>query len=88
MPCKDYEYESEPKVTQTEFDKLLKKHHATTALLCKATQVLKKIGALNTSDCPAELRQWHIEHEKADREEAIRVAKAKLTPEERQLLGL
>lgn len=88
MPCRDYEYDSEPKVTQQEFDKLLNKHNATTALLCLATKTLKKIGALDTNETPGELRRWHYDHEKADLAEAKKKALAKLTPEERALLGL
>lgn len=87
MPCRDYEYDKEPKVTQTEFDKLLAKHNDMTALLCTATKLLHRYNIINYAECPQSLRDWHFEHEKADREEAIKVALNKLTPAERALLG-
>jgi hypothetical protein len=93
MPCSDWsEYDRiatpELRVSEREVERLTEKVHFLTAQLCWAMNEVDNYGA---SAVPAELERWWKEHKMLDerrRQEVKKAALAKLTPEERELLGL
>jgi len=99
MPCRDYEsdswdYSSENRKLKQQADKLAR-------IACKAMQALEELEQedflLLKDD---EVRQWWAQHKEADRKEKARVAEkerrervkaealARLSAEEKELLGL
>jgi len=93
MPCRDWEeYDRvatpELRVSEDEVTRLREKTDFLTAQLCWACETLERETA---ATMPQKLIIWWEHHKVADenRRQAVRrAALAKLTPEERELLGL
>jgi hypothetical protein len=101
MPCRDYESDSWGYDSSAEVRKLKAQADKLARIACKAMDALEEAGKedflLLKDD---EVRKWWAEHKEADRKEQARIAEklrrervkeealAKLSSEERELLGL
>ena len=101
MPCRDYESDSWGHVTGNEVRKLKEQADKLARIACKAMDALEELEQedflLLKDD---EVRQWWMAHKEADRKEKARIAEkerrervkaealARLSDEEKELLGL